>query len=92
MIATALQSARSPEDVLSATTRFFDHHEHERETLDRVGLAGRTSMGSVEDLEHCIGQVRAALDTLPMTDRDEERVHRLLGYLMLASVRARQLS
>jgi hypothetical protein len=93
MIATALQSARSPADVIAAAARFFNHQEDQLQTLDRIGLPPHhMDLRSREDLEHCIGQVRVALDTVPMTDREEERVHRVLGYLMLASMRAEQLS
>lgn len=92
MISTALQTARCPDEAIAAAARMFEHHEDALDTLDRVGIPPRLRLRSRQDLEECIDQVRIALDTVPMTDRDEEQVHRMLGYLMLASMRAEQLS
>jgi hypothetical protein len=91
MNANAFQSARSCAEVIAAASRFFVQHEADVQTLDRVGIPPRSDLRSREDLENCIGEVRVALDTVPMTHVDEERVHRVLGYLMLASMRAEQL-
>jgi hypothetical protein len=92
MISAAFETARCPAEVIAAAARMFEHHEQALFTLDRVGIPPRPHLRSREDLEECIDQVRVALDTVPMTDRDEEQVHRVLGYLMLASMRAEQLS
>jgi hypothetical protein len=92
-IAAVFGSARCSAEVLDATSRFLMRRDDlETDTFDRLGIRAAGRIASLEDLERCIGEVRVALDTLPMTDRDEERVHRLLGYLMLASLRAQQLS
>lgn len=89
-IAHALQEARSPAEVLLAAASLLSQDERNLAMFGRLDPKPR--LATVDDLERCIGQVRVALSTLPMTDRDEERAHRLLGHLMLAGMRAQQLA
>jgi hypothetical protein len=92
-IATAFSDARSPADVLAATSTFLGGNGAvEGEAYGRLGITPPERFSSRDELDALIAHVRTALETLTMTDRDEERVHRLLGYLMLASFRAEQLS
>jgi hypothetical protein len=91
-LATAFSHARSSADVLAATNAFLGCNDFDADAYGRLGITAPERFASRDDLEALIAHVRTALDTLAMTDRDEERVHRLLGYLMLASFRAEQLS
>ena len=57
-----------------------------------LGDFGLLHVASVEDIDSCIDRLQLAIRELAFVPDDEERVDRLLGYLLVASIRARQLS
>ena len=47
---------------------------------------------TIDDIDHCVARVQDALKTRALLGHDEEALDRLLGYLMVASMRGRQLA
>lgn len=77
----AFQNATCPNDVLTAASVFFDQDE-----------ANPLRVHTLEDLDRCIDRVRSQLATRAMLDADEARLSRTFSYLLIAWIRARQLS
>ncbi len=77
----AFQNATCPNDVLAAASVFFDQDE-----------AYPLKVHTLQDLDACIDRVRNQLATHAMLDADEERLSRTFSYLLIAAIRARQLS
>lgn len=82
--------ARTPHDVVSATSQFL------REDLAAAPVPieklATLRVERVEDIDGCIERLQAAMRESPLFGHDEDRCQRLLCYLLVASIRARQLS
>ena len=84
------EKARSCEEIVRATSRLIEQ-KLRTEPPPMVELAGM-KIESVADIESWIDRVNAAIENTPLIGYDEEeRAHRLLSYLLIASIRARQL-
>ena len=84
--------ARNPRDILVATSRMLGHFWHDREgpLAEEPPVPG--VVHTIDDIDQCVERVQVALKTRALLGRDEEALDRLLGYLMVASVRGRQLA
>lgn len=79
--------ARSCHEVVSATSQFLK--DHPPVPLENLGLL---HVETVEDIDRCIERIQRAAASSPLIGYDEDRVERLLSYLLIASIRARQLA
>ena len=83
-------AARSSHEVVRATSQFLE--EHMREAPVPIPTLGTLRVSTLEDIDRCIDRLQDALKDSPLIGHDEDRAHTLLGYLLVASVRARQLT
>lgn len=83
-------AARSPLDVVSAMSQFLKDDLHEAPVPIRD--LGTLRIECVEDIERCIDRLQAAMRESPLIGHDEDRADRILSYLLVASIRARQLA
>ena len=84
--------ARNSRDILVATSRMLGQFWHDRDgaLVEEPPVPG--VVHSLDDIDHCVARVQDALRTRALLGHDEEALDRLLGYLMVASVRGRQLA
>ena len=86
----SFEAARSPGDVVKATATFLEEDLSESPVpLEELGVL---HVGSVADIDTCIDRLQEAIQSSPLIGHDEDRVDRLLSFLLVAAVRARQLS
>ena len=82
--------ASSRDEILAAASRIVQDVANEAE--DGFALRPGERIESPADIERCIAKLRTWVDESPLLDCVEDRAYRLLGYLMVASIRARQLN
>lgn len=82
--------AVSQAEILAAASRVIEDVAAEAE--DGFAILPGERIESAADIEHCIAKLRRWVDESPLLDCVEDRAYRLLGYLMVASIRARQLN
>ena len=84
--------ARNSRDILVATSRMLSNFWLGRDgaLADEPPVPG--VVHTIDDIDHCVARVQDALKTRALLGHDEEALDRLLGYLMVASVRGRQLA
>ena len=85
-----LSAARSRQEIVSAMSRFLEE-DLSRRPPPLTELASMR-VSSIEDIDTWIERIQAKLGSLALLGDDEDRVDRLLSYLLVASLRARQLS
>ena len=90
--ATGIIDARSPRDIVVATSRMLSQFWQDGSDALAQEPPVPGVVHTIDDIDHCVQSVQAALRTRSLLGRDEEALDRLLGYLMVASVRGRQLS
>ncbi len=81
--------ARSPHDIVAATSRFLE--EDLRASPVPLKELGLIRVETLEDIEIWIQRIQDAIRDTALIGHDEDRVDRLLGYLLVASIRAKQL-
>ena len=84
--------ARNPRDILVATSRMLGQFWHDRNGALSEEPPVPGVVHTIDDIDHCVERVQSALRSRALLGRDEEALDRLLGYLMVASVRGRQLA
>ncbi|HYC36450.1 MAG TPA: hypothetical protein VEC19_08505 [Usitatibacter sp.] len=90
-ILQSFEQALSREDLIRATSRIVEQ-KLRTEPLPLMELAGMR-IESLDDIESWIDRIGRAIASAPLIGSiEEERAHRLLSYLLIASIRARQLS
>ena len=82
--------ASSHAEILAAASRVVEDVAAHAEAGFAISAGERIE--SAADIERCIAKLRSWVDESPLLDCVEERAYRLLGYLMVASIRARQLN
>ena len=83
--ATGIIDARNSRDILVATSRMLSNFWHDRD-------GALVEEPPVPGVVHSVARVQDALKTRALLGHDEEALDRLLGYLMVASLRGRQLA
>ena len=85
----SFERARSRDDVVRATSTLVEQ-KLRTEPLPLMEMASMR-IDSVADIETWIEKIGKAIDSTPLIGSiEEERAHRLLSYLLIASIRARQ--
>lgn len=82
-------NARTEREVVRTTARFLE--EDIREEPVPLADLGLLRVDSVEDIDACIARIQMLMHASPLMGHDEERVDRLLSFLLVASIRARQV-
>ena len=87
-----ITSARSSKDIVLATSRLLENFWR-----DRAGEVGELEsipgmIHSLDDIDRCVASLESALRRPIAYHHVEDDLNLLLGYLMVASVRGRQLS
>ena len=88
-----ITSARSPRDIVLATSRLLENFWRDRAgAADELqSLPGR--IRTLDDIDRCVASLESELrGPVRHAHVVEDDLHLLLGYLMVASVRGRQLS
>ena len=85
----SFNKAKSRDDVVRAASLIVEQ-KLRTEPLPLMELAGMR-IDSIADIETWIDRLNAAIKGAPLIGSiEEERAHRLLSYLLIASIRAKQ--
>ena len=86
-----ITSARDPKDIVLASSRLLQNFWRDRAgEADDLPLPGM--IHSLDDIDRCVETLEDALRRPLLYQRVEDDLNLLLGYLMVASVRGRQLA